>query len=86
MKIIVELPNELLRRAQAAAALSGRKLNDMIEEGLRLVLQTHDGQRARPSLEELMSEACGVVDSRVSDLASNPKRLKDFGCATKRNR
>ncbi len=86
MKTTVELPDELFRRAKAAAALRGRRLKDMIEEGLRLVLEMPPGERARPSLEELMKEARGVVDSGVSDLASNPKHLKDFGRDKQRNR
>ena len=86
MKTTVELSDELFRRAKAAAALRGRRLKDMIEEGLRLVLETAHGERARPNLEELMKEARGVVDSGVSDLASNPKHLKDFGRDKRRNR
>ena len=86
MKTTVELSDELFRRAKAAAALRGRKLKDMIEEGLRLVLEMPHGGRARPSLEELMKEARGVVDSGVPDLASNPKHLKDFGRDKRHNR
>ena len=86
MKTTVELSDELFRRAKAAAALRGRRLKDMIEEGLRLVLETPSGERARPSLEKLMKEARGVVDSGVPDLASNPKHLKDFGRDKRRNR
>ncbi len=79
MKTTVELSDELFRRAKATAALRGRKLKDMIEEGLRLVLDSPYGEPARPSLEELMKDARGVAESGVSDLASNPKHLKDFG-------
>ena len=86
MKTTVELSDELFRRAKAAAALRGRKLKDMIEEGLRLVLETPHRERARPSLEELMKEARGVVDSGVPDLATNPKHLKGFGHDRRRNR
>ncbi|AIE85500.1 hypothetical protein OP10G_2132 [Fimbriimonas ginsengisoli Gsoil 348] len=39
MRTVIELPNELLRRAKAAAALKGVELNDLlanlIEKGLR---------------------------------------------------
>jgi predicted component of type VI protein secretion system len=86
MKTTVDLSDELFRRAKAAAALRGRKLKDMIEEGLRLVLETPHGERVRPSLEELMKEARGVVDSGVPDLATNPKHLKDFSRDRRRNR
>jgi hypothetical protein len=38
MKTTVELPDDLYRRAKAEAALRGRKLKDLVEEGLRLRL------------------------------------------------
>jgi hypothetical protein len=84
MKTTVELPDELARRVKAEAALRGQKLKDLVEEGLRLVLEAPQkarGEAARPSLHDLMSPACGVVDSGVGDLASNPKHLKGFGSA-----
>lgn len=86
MKTTVELSEELFRRAKAEAALRGRKFKDLVEEGLRLVLQTPRGERPRPSLEELMAPGRGVVDSGVADLASNPKHLKGFGRGARRNR
>ena len=39
MKTTVEMPDDLYRRAKVEAALRGRKLKDLIEEGLRLVLE-----------------------------------------------
>jgi hypothetical protein len=79
MKTTVEVPDELYRRAKAAAAMSGRKLKDLVEEGLRLVLDAPRKARRQRSLAELMKPARGVVDSGVSDLASNPKHLAKFG-------
>jgi hypothetical protein len=38
MKTTVEVSDDLYRRAKAEAALRGRKLKDLVEEGLRLVL------------------------------------------------
>lgn len=86
MKTTVELSDELFRRAKAEAALRGRKFKDLVEEGLRLVLQTPRGERTAPSLEDLMAPARGVVDSGIPDLASNPKHLKGFGRGARRNR
>ena len=86
MKTTVELPEELFRRAKAEAALRGRKFKHLVEEGLRLVLQTPRGERKRPGLEVLMSPARGMVDSGVPDLGSNPKHLKGFGRAPRRHR
>ena len=39
MKTTVEVSDYLYRRAKAEAALRGRKLKDLVEEGLRLVLE-----------------------------------------------
>lgn len=87
MKTTVELSEELFRRAKAEAALRGRKFRDLVEEGLRLVLETpRHAKRARPTLEQLMAPARGVVDSKVPDLASNPKHLKGFGRGARRDR
>ena len=86
MKTTVELSEELFRRAKAEAALRGRKFKDLVEEGLRLVLQTPRGERKRPGLEELMAPARGVVDSGLPDLGSNPKHLKGFGRGARRHR
>jgi hypothetical protein len=79
MKTTIEVPDELYRRAKAEAALRGRKLKDLIEEGLRIVLEAPRSRRERPRLAELMKRARGAIDSGVPDLASNPKHLAGFG-------
>ena len=86
MKTTIEVPDELYRKAKAEAALRGRRLKDLVEEGLRLVLRKDAKSTARPSLAELMKPACGIVDSGVSDLGSNPKHLEGFGRDARRNR
>jgi predicted component of type VI protein secretion system len=78
MKTTVEVPDDLYRQAKAEAALRGRKLKDLVEEGLRLVLARRTTRR-HPSLAALMKRARGVVDSGVPDLASNPEHLMGFG-------
>jgi len=61
--------------AKAVSLLPGqrRKLKDLIEDGLRLVLEAPRKARRRPSLASLMKRARGVFDSGVPDLGSNPK-------------
>jgi len=59
--------------------LRGRKLKDLIEEGLRLVLEAPRWPPRDTSLNGLMKRARGVIDSGVPDLASNPEHLKGFG-------
>jgi hypothetical protein len=78
VRTTVEIPDALYRQAKADAALKGRKLKDLIEEGLRHVLESPPKQR-RPSLARLMKDARGAIASGVSDLGSNPAHLKDFG-------
>ncbi len=68
VKTTVEVSDDLYRRANAEAALSGRKLKDLVEEGLRLVLAVPQ-KRRRPCLAGLMKQARGAVDSGVPDLA-----------------
>ncbi len=79
MKTTVEVPDDLYRRAKAEAALRGRKIKDLIEEGLRLVLQAPHKTLRRPSLAGLMKGARGAIDSGVPDLASNAEHLAGFG-------
>jgi predicted component of type VI protein secretion system len=86
MKTTVEVSDALYRRAKSEAALRGRKLKDLVEEGLRLVLETPRGSRRPQSLARLMKGACGAVDSGIADLASNPEHLKDFGRNAPRHR
>lgn len=86
MKTTVEISDELYRQAKAEAALRGRKLRELVEEGLRLVIQSPRNRPTRPTLRELMKNACGVVDSGLPDLASNPKHLADFGRHARRHR
>jgi hypothetical protein len=78
VKTTIELPDELYREAKAKAALSGRKLKDLIEQGLRLALVAP--ARPRPAtLSELMAPACGVFESSVDDLGTNPVYLSGLG-------
>ncbi|HLY06793.1 MAG TPA: hypothetical protein VKR31_13705 [Rhizomicrobium sp.] len=79
MKTTVELPDELYRRVKAEAALSGRKVKDLVEAGLSLLLDRSPASRRRLTMAELVKGAKGVVDSGVPDLATNPKHLEGFG-------
>lgn len=86
MKTTIELPDELYRRAKLEAAASGRKLKDLVEEGLRQILKAPHRAASRPSLFELMKDGCGIVDSGIPDLASNKKHLAGFGRDARRHR
>jgi len=86
VKTTVEVPDDLYRRAKAEAALRGRKLKDLIEEGLRLVLDSPRARSRQPSLAKLMEKSRGVVDSGIPDLASNKEHMADFGRDARRHR
>jgi hypothetical protein len=86
MKTTVEVPDELYRLAKAEAALRGRKLKDLVEEGLRLVLEGPRKTRRHTSLTALTRRARGIIDSGIPDLASNPGYLAGFGRDDKRHR
>ena len=86
MKTTVEVPDDLYRRAKAEAALRGRKLKDLVEEGLRLALKAPRKAQHPPSLAGLMKGARGSVDSGVPDLATNPDNLAGFGRVARRHR
>jgi predicted component of type VI protein secretion system len=86
MTTTVDIPEELLRRAKSEAALRGRKLKDLVEEGLRLVLKSPREAEGRPTLAELMKDARGVVSSGIPDLGSNKKHLAGFGRRARRDR
>lgn len=78
MRTTVELSDDLFRRAKAEAALRGRKFKDLIEEGLRRVLD--QPETAPPvSLHDLMRDCCGVAEPTPPDYASNTTHLEGFG-------
>jgi len=79
MRTTVDIPDDLFRQAKAEAALRGRKLKDLVVEGLRRVVESPAPRRARPSLSKLMARSRGIVDSGIPDLATNPKHMEGFG-------
>ncbi len=79
MKTTIELSDDLYRRAKATAALRGQRLRDIVEEGVRRVVDDPAPSGAAPSLAALMKSAIGSADSGVGDLSSNPKHLEGFG-------
>lgn len=87
MRTTVDIPDELLRHAKSEAALRGRKLKDLVEEGLRLVLATPpaSGEQPpaalprKPSAHDLLKDLIFEDDDGPTDLATNPKYFDDFG-------
>ena len=87
MRTTIDIPDELFRRAKSEAALRGRKLKDLVEEGLCLVLEKEPAHpakkkpRAKPrpgSLHAALQDLCGIFEG-PSDLSTNEKYFDDFG-------
>lgn len=80
MKTTVDLPEDVLRRAKAEAALRGRKFRELVLEGILRVLDQPEipvsAQRPSPPR---FADGCGIVNSGVGDLSSNPKHMEGFG-------
>ncbi|HEY4114028.1 MAG TPA: hypothetical protein VGM17_08200 [Rhizomicrobium sp.] len=86
MKTTIEVPDELYRRAKSEAALQGRRLRDLVEDGLRQVLEAPRRPKRASTLAEAMKNARGIMDSGIPDLATNPKYLEGFGRDGRRHR
>ncbi len=84
MRTTVDLSDELYRRVKSEAALRGRRFKDLVEEGLRRVLEapepeTSAKQPPGPSVHDLMRACCGVAKNAPADYATNPKYMEGFG-------
>jgi hypothetical protein len=86
VRTTVDLPDELFRRAKAEAALRGRKFKDLVEEGLRLMIETPPDEagkpaaaRAKPSVHDLLKDLIFEDADSPADLSTNPKYFDDFG-------
>ena len=80
MKTTIDLPEEILRRAKAEAALRGRKLRELFLDGIIRVLDHPEPPGSTPGKASArFADGCGIVNSGVGDLSSNPKHLEGFG-------
>lgn len=90
MRTTVEIPDKLFRKVKATAALRGKRIKDLVEEGLLLALespQLRKSGKAQPlTAYDLLQESIGIVDSGLPDLASNPKHLEGLGRDSMGNR
>ena len=77
MKATIEIDDELYRQVKAAAAIRGRKVKDVVAEGLRIVLRSsHSGLPVRriqlpivkskkPGTLRLSNEMIAEVEARL---------------------
>lgn len=66
MKTTLEIDEDLYRQAKSAAALSGRRMKDLVAEGLRLVLS--QAVRKEPSLNVLGCLSQELKGRSISDV------------------
>ncbi|MGH9554173.1 MAG: hypothetical protein ACRD3W_32650 [Terriglobales bacterium] len=81
MRTTVDLPDDLYRRAKAAAAMRGLKLKDLVKEGLLRVLDSAEKPKSKKQVTayDLMKDVIGKYSFGVGDLATNPKHMEGFG-------
>jgi len=87
MKTTVELPDELMTEVKVLAARERRRLGAMMAELLQTGLESRTAHPAKkkaknkkqPTVYDLMKDSIGIVDSGITDLATNPKHLEGLG-------
>jgi hypothetical protein len=86
MRTTIDLPDELFRRAKSEAALRGKKLKDLVEEGLRAVVDkvpaeatTAETRQKRVTAHDLAKDLIFKDAEGPSDLSINPRYFDDFG-------
>lgn len=78
MKTTIEIPEELFREAKAKAALEGRKLKELVTEGLRLIMaQPPRDQRRRVKFPLIQSKGKRPLDI-PDDIASRLDLAEDL--------
>jgi hypothetical protein len=82
MKATIEIDDELYRQVKAAAAIRGRKVKDLVAEGLRTVLRSpHAGPRARriqlPMSSLKSREPCASATKRLRKLKRGCARMHE---------
>lgn len=81
MKATIELPDELYRQVKARSALEGRSVRQITEMLFRNWVEQRSTTISppTPTAYELLQDGCGIVDSGMGDLATNPVHLDGFG-------
>jgi hypothetical protein len=85
MKTTVDIPVDVYRQIKVKAASEGRKVRDLVADGLALVLRgatpSSDVKPTETTAFDVMTDACGCAASGVSDLATHPRHMEGFGRA-----
>lgn len=76
--ISLKIPDELVSRMDAVARSKRTSRSALLREALEEKLRALD-RKSPPSLFDQSSDLCGMADSGIGDLASNPSHLEGFG-------
>ena len=76
--ISLKIPEELVSRVDALALAKRTSRSALLREALEEKLKAA-ARKAPPSLYEQSADLCGMGNSGLGDLASNPKHLDGFG-------
>ncbi len=82
MKATMDIPDELYRRVKAKSALEGRPVREVAIDLFRGWLgEGEENPTTAPTISayDLMERFCGIVDSGVPYLATNPQHLEGLG-------
>jgi len=82
MKATIDIPDELYRKVKAKSALQGRPIRAVAIELFGAWVKESgqpDTDAPVPSAGELMADSCGMFDSGVTDLSTNPAYLEELG-------
>jgi hypothetical protein len=79
MKTTLDIPDDLYRLVKAKGALQGEAVRTITIRLYRGWVADSGTVETPPSALDAMRAFCGVVDSGVPDLATNPTHLEDLG-------
>jgi hypothetical protein len=84
MKTTLDISSDLYRQVKVKAASEGRKIRDLVTDGLVLVLRgatVSDDKQTPSTAFDVMRDACGCTASGLPDLATHPRHMEGFGRA-----
>ena len=80
MVITCKIPDELAARLTTAARAEHRSKSEIVRESLETRLKTSESAKTVTAW-DLVGHLCGSVkgDPKITDLATNPIHMRDFG-------
>jgi len=76
MRATIDLPDDLYRGVSEKSTREGRPMSEI---AVALFRAWVDDPKSMQTAYELLEDGCGIVESGVGDLATNPKHLEGLG-------